>query len=329
MARRSRHSSAVVAALACAALGACDQPQAKAPPPPPPPAPAVQPVSTAPKPPPAVLGNAVETEVPIVVSGGTFLVPVTINDTITLKFVIDTGASDVTIPADVASTLIRSGTITKDDFIGTQTFVLADGTPVPSPEFRIRSLKVGTLVLHDVTASVTNSEGSLLLGQSFLTRLANWSFDNGTQVLHLKAAPGQADAESPAGATAMEASASIPEQGQPPETAASDGAAAAAADRAQSYLAAWSSPSDPTGDAIRSFYAPVVKFYGKDESLDQLMAGKAAFAKRWPTRSYVARPASISTQCTDEHVCKVSGCSTGQRQTRRAVAIRRVLPRFR
>jgi hypothetical protein len=40
---------------------------------------------------------------------GTFVVPVLINDKITLNFTIDSGASDVSIPADVLSTLTRAG----------------------------------------------------------------------------------------------------------------------------------------------------------------------------------------------------------------------------
>jgi clan AA aspartic protease (TIGR02281 family) len=142
---------------------------------------------------PTAKGNAFETEVPVEQQGGTFVVPVTINGTISLNFTIDSGASDVSIPADVASTLVRSGTITGDDFIGNQTFTLADGTQVPSAEFRIRTLKVGTLLLHDVTGSLTDAHGSLLLGQTFLSRLSSWSIDNGRHVLRLKAAPGMAD----------------------------------------------------------------------------------------------------------------------------------------
>ena len=38
--------------------------------------------------------------------GGTFRVPVTINDELTLKFVIDSGAADVSVPADVVMTLV-------------------------------------------------------------------------------------------------------------------------------------------------------------------------------------------------------------------------------
>jgi Aspartyl protease len=93
--------------------------------------------------PPTVTNNA--EGVPLSVQGGTFVVPVLINGQITLNFTIDSGAADVSIPADVVSTLIRTGTPRKSDFIGKKTYRLADGSTVPSPTFLIRSLKVGTM----------------------------------------------------------------------------------------------------------------------------------------------------------------------------------------
>ena len=72
------------------------------------------------------------TIVPLISDGGTFRVPVTINDELTLKFVIDSGAADVSVPADVVMTLARTGTITDTDFLGKQTYQLADGSTVPS-----------------------------------------------------------------------------------------------------------------------------------------------------------------------------------------------------
>lgn|GEM_PF-4046145 len=131
-------------------------------------------------------GTPIETEVPVEADGGTFAVPVTINDAITLRFTIDSGAADVSIPADVASTLVRAGTISQNDFIGTQTYVLADGSTVPSATFLIRSLKVGTVVLHNVQGSLAGPKGSLLLGQSFLSRLASWSINNSRHSLQIK-----------------------------------------------------------------------------------------------------------------------------------------------
>src|SRR5271166_6536593 len=123
--------------------------------------------------------------VPMVPEGGTFVVPVRINDQITLKFVIDSGAADVSIPADVVMTLLRTGTITDADFLGTQKYRMADGSTVPSQQFVIRSLKVGDRTLNDVTGSIAPVEGSLLLGQSFLRRFKSWSIDNQREALIL------------------------------------------------------------------------------------------------------------------------------------------------
>ena len=88
------------------------------------------------------LNPSSRTEVPLKAVGGTFVVPVAINGAITLNFIVDSGAADVTVPSDVVGTLIRTGTIERSDFIGTQTYVLADGSELPSSTFMIRSLKV-------------------------------------------------------------------------------------------------------------------------------------------------------------------------------------------
>ena len=123
--------------------------------------------------------------IPLDKEGNTFLLPVAINGELTLKFTIDSGASDVSIPADVVLTLLRTGTLTHDDFLGTKTYRLADGSKIPSQTFQIRSLKVGGRILRNVTASVAPVTGSLLLGQSFLSRFKAWSIDNQRQVLLL------------------------------------------------------------------------------------------------------------------------------------------------
>jgi clan AA aspartic protease (TIGR02281 family) len=122
--------------------------------------------------------RASQTAVPLKFDRGIFVVPVEINGTMTLDFAIDSGASDVSVPADVISTLKRAGTIKESDFIGQQTYVLADGTQSQSATFKIRSLRVGGMLVENVRASVVSSQGSLLLGQSFLERFKLWSIDN-------------------------------------------------------------------------------------------------------------------------------------------------------
>jgi hypothetical protein len=122
----------------------------------------------------------------MVSDGGTFRVPVTINGQLTLKFVIDSGASDVSIPADVVLTLVRTETISDADFLGKETYRLADGSTVPSQRFAIRSLKVGDKTLENVVATIAPVTGGLLLGQSFLSGFSSWSIDNQRQVLILR-----------------------------------------------------------------------------------------------------------------------------------------------
>ena len=130
------------------------------------------------------LGTRGET-VALVSDGGTFKVPVTINGQLTLKFVVDSGASDVSIPADVVATLVRTETITDADFLDKQTYQLADGSTVPSQRFVIRTLKIGDKTLENVVGGIAPAAGSLLLGQSFLGRFKSWSIDNqaGTIIL--------------------------------------------------------------------------------------------------------------------------------------------------
>jgi clan AA aspartic protease (TIGR02281 family) len=109
---------------------------------------------------------------------GAFVLPVVINDRITRNFMIDSGASDVTISADVVAALTRAGTIATTDFLDPQVYQLADGSKTRTERLRIRSLRIGSVELRDVIVSVAPHAGLLLLGQSFLGRLQSWAIDN-------------------------------------------------------------------------------------------------------------------------------------------------------
>lgn len=126
------------------------------------------------------------TRVRLIREAGTFKVPVRINGVLELQFTVDSGAADVTIPSDVVSTLVRTGTIGESDFVGEQTYILADGSRIRSRTFRIRQLQVGDRTITNVLGSVASVNGSLLLGQSFLSRFQRVSFDYGQGVLVLE-----------------------------------------------------------------------------------------------------------------------------------------------
>ena len=125
------------------------------------------------------------TQVSMEVTGGTYSVPVYINEKLKINFIVDSGASDVSMPSDVVTTLIKTGTIDKTDLLGSNPYRLADGSVVNQVAFNIRSLRVADKILHNVKGSVANDNSPLLLGQSFLARFSSWSINNNSHTLIL------------------------------------------------------------------------------------------------------------------------------------------------
>jgi clan AA aspartic protease (TIGR02281 family) len=124
--------------------------------------------------------------IPVLMRNGMFVAQASINNALTLDFIIDSGAASVVIPADVLDGMMRAGTVVHEDLLGKTNFRLADGSIVPAQIFRIRILRVGNRQIENVVAGVTKAKGPLLLGQSFLGRFRSWSIDNENHLLVLK-----------------------------------------------------------------------------------------------------------------------------------------------
>lgn len=122
--------------------------------------------------------QAMAVEIPLHRHGGVYTLQVGINDVYTAPFILDSGASEVTIPADVALSLLRAGTISNRDFLPEEIYRLADGSIVVGSRFNIREIEVGGFRVFNVPAMVVPVTGSLLLGQSFLSRAGHWAIDN-------------------------------------------------------------------------------------------------------------------------------------------------------
>ena len=127
------------------------------------------------------------TEIPLQRSaGGSYYLPVTVNQTLSVPFALDTGADVVQIPLDVYLVLKRNGTINPSDGRGFGIIETADGSPHKQPRFVIHELKVGDRVVTDVLGTVSpNPATAPLLGQSFLARLGSYTIDNQRHVLTL------------------------------------------------------------------------------------------------------------------------------------------------
>jgi hypothetical protein len=126
---------------------------------------------------PALTQPSAALQVQLEESHGVLMVPVRINDAVTIPFVLDSGASDVSVPEDVFKTLLRTRTVTESDFREPGVFVTADGSEHSKLRFILHEVRVGDRVVKDVVASVAPDKADPLLGQSFL-KAAYGTMDN-------------------------------------------------------------------------------------------------------------------------------------------------------
>lgn len=118
---------------------------------------------------------------------GLFEIPVILNEVLKIKFIFDSGASEVSVSPDVALTLLRTGTITENDWLPDQTYIFADGSKAKSKRFVIRQIIIGNQKLSDIEASISNSiEAPMLIGQSVMNKLGSVTIDYDKQLLIIK-----------------------------------------------------------------------------------------------------------------------------------------------
>jgi clan AA aspartic protease (TIGR02281 family) len=118
-----------------------------------------------------------QTTVKLERSGGVYLIPCTVNG-LSLKFIFDTGASDVSLSLTEAMFMLKNGYLKEEDFTGTEKYRVASGEVHEGYTLNLRRLEIAGKVLTNVKASIVkSSEAPLLLGQSALSKLGYYQFD--------------------------------------------------------------------------------------------------------------------------------------------------------
>jgi aspartyl protease family protein len=108
---------------------------------------------------------------------GVYFIPCKINGS-EMEFIFDTGASDITMSLTEATFLYKQGTLTDDDFIGTQQYQIANGEIEEGTVVKLKTVEIGNRTLYNVQASVVhNLQAPLLLGQSALNKFGKISID--------------------------------------------------------------------------------------------------------------------------------------------------------
>ena len=118
-------------------------------------------------------------------NGGTLMVPVSINGAPATDFMVDSGASTISMPSANAAALFRAGRIGRETFMGRGMATMANGTIVPVEVYNLHSVTVGGREIRNVPISIYRGDGPNLLGQTFLRRFKSWSIDNGRRELVL------------------------------------------------------------------------------------------------------------------------------------------------
>lgn len=117
---------------------------------------------------------------------GVYYVPIEVNG-VRMRFIFDTGASQISISEAEALFLYKQGSLTADDILGKVRFSDANGDISEGTEINLREVKIGDRVLTNVRASVVEGiRAPLLLGQSALARFGQVSIDYEKQTLTLR-----------------------------------------------------------------------------------------------------------------------------------------------
>lgn len=115
--------------------------------------------------------------------GGVYLVPISVNG-LNLKFIFDTGASNICISAAEAAVMAKQGKITENDVIGQQQFQDATGGISVGMIIRLKTVEIGGIILHDIEANVVdNIQAPLLLGQTALSKFGKVTIDYDNNVI--------------------------------------------------------------------------------------------------------------------------------------------------
>ena len=103
--------------------------------------------------------------------GSIYKIPCTVNG-LRMKFVFDTGASNVSLSLTEANFMLENDYITKNDIIGMGKSTIANGSIVENTKINIREIEIGGIILKNVEAVVIHGfEAPLLLGQSAIEKL--------------------------------------------------------------------------------------------------------------------------------------------------------------
>lgn len=115
---------------------------------------------------------------------GLYRIPCTVNGA-KMKFIFDTGASNVCISLSMAEYLYDNGFLKDEDILGSGTSSIADGSIVDHIKINLRDIEIQGLHLYNIQAVVIGTQNApLLMGQSAIQKLGTIQLNGSLLTIH-------------------------------------------------------------------------------------------------------------------------------------------------
>lgn len=118
-----------------------------------------------------------QTKILMTKEGGVYSVPCKVNG-LPLKFIFDTGASDVSISLTEAMFMLKNGYLSREDIGDIVYYSIANGDVAKGTRLNIKEIEFAGLKLYNIEASIVHeTTAPLLLGQSAIEKLGKIQLD--------------------------------------------------------------------------------------------------------------------------------------------------------
>ncbi len=100
-------------------------------------------------------------------------------------WLLDTGASDLLINAEMEETLKQENILTEANYLGIGEYEMANGTIDTCRKYKINNVRLGKFYVDNITVAVSDKGKRIIAGKSLLNKFSTWILNNETSILIL------------------------------------------------------------------------------------------------------------------------------------------------
>lgn len=93
-------------------------------------------------------------------------------------WMLDCGATDMLVSDTMINKLLQLKLVSRNDFLGQQTYTLASGKDILCDVYRINNVQVGKFTVNNLVIGASKEANTFLLGKTLLNKFRRWSIDN-------------------------------------------------------------------------------------------------------------------------------------------------------